>query len=357
MAGPLGVTHLFLFSRSNAGNTNLRIALTPRGPTLHFRVEQYSLCKDIAKAQKHPRAGGIRHTNSPLLVMNNVKRPQELSSHPIQKQLEDLTTTIFQNLFPQISSQETRLSSIQRIVLLDRLTFPMAGPSYVFQLRHYAITTRRMGIPKRIRRLDPREQRHRDTHGGAIPNLGKLNDMSEYLLDETAGGFSTASETELDTDAEVEILQTQTRRVLTKKQQQQKLEHGKGRPKLGKRAASNVEKCAVKLVELGPRLKLRLLKVEEGVCEGKVMWNELVTKSKSQAKELDERWEQRRKEKEERKQQQKENIEQKRKLRANTKANAKGDGNLGDKDAGASLGSEDEWTVDTDIEDELENAD
>src|SRR5690349_5872892 len=39
MCGPLGVTHLLLFSRSESGNTNLRMAITPRGPTLHFRVE------------------------------------------------------------------------------------------------------------------------------------------------------------------------------------------------------------------------------------------------------------------------------------------------------------------------------
>ncbi|KAI4120944.1 MAG: hypothetical protein LQ347_006999, partial [Umbilicaria vellea] len=30
MAGPLGVSHLLLFSRSTSGNTNLRLAITPR---------------------------------------------------------------------------------------------------------------------------------------------------------------------------------------------------------------------------------------------------------------------------------------------------------------------------------------
>lgn len=69
MAGPLGVTHLMLFSRSSAGNTNLRIAISPRGPTLNFRVEKYSLCKDVAKAQRHPKSsgGGIEHLTPPLV--------------------------------------------------------------------------------------------------------------------------------------------------------------------------------------------------------------------------------------------------------------------------------------------------
>jgi ribosome biogenesis protein SSF1/2 len=67
MAGPLGVTHLLLFSRSETGNTNLRIGLAPRGPTLHFRVETYSLCKDIRKSQKHPLGGGSEFMNPPLV--------------------------------------------------------------------------------------------------------------------------------------------------------------------------------------------------------------------------------------------------------------------------------------------------
>jgi ribosome biogenesis protein SSF1/2 len=67
MTGPLGVTHLLLFSRSDSGNTNLRIATTPRGPTLHFRVENYSLCKDVRRAQRHPKGGGKEFITPPLV--------------------------------------------------------------------------------------------------------------------------------------------------------------------------------------------------------------------------------------------------------------------------------------------------
>jgi ribosome biogenesis protein SSF1/2 len=67
MAGPLGVSHLMLFSRSESGNTNMRLALTPRGPTLHFHVEKYSLCKDIRKALKHPKGGGKEFLSPPLV--------------------------------------------------------------------------------------------------------------------------------------------------------------------------------------------------------------------------------------------------------------------------------------------------
>jgi ribosome biogenesis protein SSF1/2 len=67
MTGPLGVTHLLLFSRSTSGNTNLRLAITPRGPTLHFRVENYSLSKDVLKSQRHPKASKLLYLNPPLV--------------------------------------------------------------------------------------------------------------------------------------------------------------------------------------------------------------------------------------------------------------------------------------------------
>lgn len=67
MTGPLGVSHLLLFSRSESGNTNMRAAVTPRGPTLHFRVEKYSLAKDVQRAQRYPRGGGNEFLTPPLV--------------------------------------------------------------------------------------------------------------------------------------------------------------------------------------------------------------------------------------------------------------------------------------------------
>jgi ribosome biogenesis protein SSF1/2 len=318
MAGPLGVTHLLLFSRSKSNRVNLRIALTPRGPTLHFQVEKYSLCKDIIQAQKHPRGGGKEFVSPPLLVMNNFSRPQtaEDDAKPVLKQLESLTMTIFQSMFPPISPQNTPLSSIRRIMLLNRETTEEG--TYVLNLRHYAITTRRTGISKRIRRLDPAEQRRREKNGHAMPDLGRLEDVADYLLDPAAGGYTSASETELDTDAEVEVLETGTKKVMSRTEM---LRKGAGSEKLRQKSGRNVEKRAVKLVELGPRIKMRMVKVEEGVCEGRVMWHEFVTKSKAEEKELESKWTKRREEKEQRKRVQKENVLRKKELRKNTRVN------------------------------------
>lgn len=67
MAGPLGVNHFLLFSRSSTGNLNLRFAKVPRGPTLHFRVESYSLAKDVQAAQRHPKTDRTEYHVPPLV--------------------------------------------------------------------------------------------------------------------------------------------------------------------------------------------------------------------------------------------------------------------------------------------------
>lgn len=321
MAGPLGVTHLFLFSRSKAGNVNLRTALTPRGPTLHFQIEKYSLCKDIIKAQRRSKGGLKEHTSPPLLVMNNfTTSSSETDPDHIKKQLESLTTTIFQSIFPPISPQTTPLSSIKRIMLLNR-ELGQDGV-FVLNLRHYAISTRRTGVSKRVKRFDAVEQRIRK-RGHELPNLGKLEDAADYILDPAAAGYTSASETELETDAEVEVLETDTRKVLNRREMQ-KLRDGERIAKESGRGG-HIEKRSVKLVELGPRMRLRMVKVEEGLCEGRVMWNEFVKKTQEEERELDEKWEKRRKDKEERKKEQKANVERKKQLKANTKANSGND--------------------------------
>ncbi|KAI9884043.1 MAG: hypothetical protein M1823_004181 [Watsoniomyces obsoletus] len=352
MAGPLGVSHLLLFSRSDAGNINLRIALAPRGPTFFFNVETYSLCKDIQKSMKHPKTPGKEMLNPPLLVMNNFLSSNNSSSSSTQpavpKHLETLTTSMFQSLFPPISPQDTSLSSLRRVLLLNRETIANPGKegskgNYIINLRHYAITTRRTGISKRVRRLRTNDKlmRSRDKKHRGIPDLGKLEDMADYFLDRDRGeggsgsgsGYVSASESEGGmTDAEeVEVLETPMERRIIPNQSMKRATNPEadgdvesmdlgpeterrqeqGRELVGGRG--RVEKRAIKLEEIGPRIRLRLIKVEEGLCGGRVMWHDFITKSKVEEKKMDELWEERRKLKEKRRKEQNENVERKKK--------------------------------------------
>ncbi|KAH7127501.1 Brix domain-containing protein [Dactylonectria macrodidyma] len=317
MAGPLGVTHLMLFSRSESGNTNLRMALAPRGPTLNFRVEKYSLCKDVQRAQRHSKGGGKEYITPPLLVMNNFSTPNADAKSKVPKHLESLATTVFQSLFPPINPQATPLKSIRRVLLLNREASEEDDGTFIVNFRHYAITTRSTGVSKPLRRLNAAEHflSTKTSKKGKMPNLGKLEDIADFLVGgENGDGYMTdaTSGSELDTDAEVEVLDSAPRKVLSAKARQAAAEND-AEPEAEE---ENVERRAVKLVELGPRMRLRLTKVEEGLCSGKVMWHEYVHKSQAEIKELEKRWQKRNQEKDARRKQQKENVEKKKKAKA-----------------------------------------
>ncbi|OIW31901.1 Brix-domain-containing protein [Coniochaeta ligniaria NRRL 30616] len=357
MCGPLGVTHLLLFSRSPSGNTNLRLATAPRGPTFHFRVEKYSLAKDVKRAQRHPKGGGKEYITPPLLVMNNFITPGADAKSAVPKHLESLTTTAFQSLFPPINPQTTPLKSIRRVLLLNREPAEDGEDgSFVVNFRHYAITTKTVGISKPLKRLNAAEKLlhgHSTGKKGSLPNLSKLQDIADYMIGGEGGdGYMTdgggTSASEYETDAEVEVLEASTRKVLTSKARSAAAaaaaaaEAGEEGKAPAERAADNVERRAVKMVELGPRMRLRMTKVEEGLCEGKVLWHEYKHKSPEEIRELEKKWEQRRREKDARKKEQKQNVEKKKAAKQEArKANGGKKGDDDDED-------EDEMDVDSD---------
>ena len=245
--------------------------------------------------------------------MNNFMSPasEKESGKKVPRHLESLTTTVFQSLFPPISPQTTPLSSIRRVLLLNREPcMDEDDASYTINIRHYAITTKAVGLSRPLRRLNAAEKllQSKKARKGGLPNLGKLEDIADYMIGEDGAGYMTdaTSGSEIETDAEVEVVETRAKKLSSKRQREKPRDRKKGE------AYNNgVEKRAVKLVELGPRLRLRMTKVEEGICGGKVMWHEYVTKSREEERELDEVWEKRRREKEERRRLQRENVERK----------------------------------------------
>jgi ribosome biogenesis protein SSF1/2 len=246
---------------------------------------------------------------------------------PVPKHLESLVTTIFQSIFPPLSPQSTPLTSIKRVLMLNREPPSDNNSSaYTIDLRHYAISTKVTGLPKPIRRLANAEKvvKRDDRRGKGVPNLAQLDDVADYLLDPAAGNYTSGSESEPETDAEVEVLTTATKKIYHKSKQE-KRRAANGENAIDGDGRKGVEKRAVKLSELGPRMKLRLVKVEEGLCEGKVMWHEFIAKTKEEETKLDQIWEARRKEKEERKRIQKENVAKKRKEKAARGAKADGE--------------------------------
>jgi ribosome biogenesis protein SSF1/2 len=66
MAPTLGVTHLLALTVTDVA-PSLRMVRLPAGPTLSFRVERYSLMKDILKTSRSSRSMGMEYLTAPLV--------------------------------------------------------------------------------------------------------------------------------------------------------------------------------------------------------------------------------------------------------------------------------------------------
>ena len=69
IAGPLNVTHLLTFSRTD-NSASFRLITTPKGPTLSFAIEKYTLRKDIESTIKRPVVDERLYQQAPLLIMS-----------------------------------------------------------------------------------------------------------------------------------------------------------------------------------------------------------------------------------------------------------------------------------------------
>ncbi|GAA6043279.1 hypothetical protein JCM8097_003030 [Rhodosporidiobolus ruineniae] len=346
MSGPLGVTHLMVFSQPSSdvslpstsasddkrknetgeeraerslleGTTtvNLRLIRLPRGPTLSFKVLRYSLAQDVLRMARRPRAVGREFAEAPLLILSGFGGED--------KQLK-LMTTVFQNLFPPIHVQTMALSSARRVVLLS-----YNSTTRTVDFRHYVISVRPVGVSKPIRKIiggstnnkvvplsrkrsapsseseqsEPEEDENGEgavvrarpapfktqaSRAKGVLDLSRADDISDYILRQEQLGFVTS-------DSEVsDMSDAETGSVRSGGGSDSEADERRGKVRLagdyvgrGNRGKGvRGEKRAVRLVELGPRMELGLVKVEEGVGEGEVMFHEIVHKTNREASDL-----------------------------------------------------------------------
>ncbi|GFH07587.1 brix domain-containing protein, partial [Haematococcus lacustris] len=142
--------------------------------------------------------------------------------------------TMFQSMFPSINVAKVRLAACQRVVLLalDKATG-------VIRLRHYTISLAPSGLRKGLKGLLQRS---------SLPDMSSMQDVAEFM---TRGGYGSESEGEEAEASRVTLGQ----------------DLGKGN------AAGRASR--VRLHEVGPRLELQLMKVEEGLCSGAVLYHAL----------------------------------------------------------------------------------
>ncbi|OCF34745.1 ribosome biogenesis protein SSF1/2 [Kwoniella heveanensis BCC8398] len=338
IAPSLKVTHMMAFTLTEAANVHLRVARLPQGPTLTFRVNKYSLMKDLVNSSLRNvgKSPGGEYRNPPLLVLNNFQQP---ANGPALPQLR-LMSTMFQGLFPPIQVEKSALPTFRRVLLLS-----YSSQTGCISFRHFTITVRPHGVSRRVRKL-------LNTTGVSkpsrkAPNLANTEDIADYLLrragsEASTAGYDSMSETEAsegesDTNA-VELPEDYV---------------GRGNKK--------GERKAVRLIETGPRMELRLIKVVEGLVgskrgEGETVFHEFVHKTKADASRLQQSHEERRAAKDARRAEQAANVARK---KAEKEKNKKGKGKAtGDEGDDESLESEEDPDVeglsDVDPEEELE---
>ncbi|KAM6913526.1 suppressor of SWI4 1 homolog [Lycodopsis pacificus] len=265
IAGPLGVTHFMMFSKT-LSCINLRLARLPKGPTLHFKVLKYSLVKDVVSSLKKHRMHEQQFTHHPLLILNN------FGSDGMHVKL---MATMFQNMFPSINVHKISLNNIKRCVLLN-----YNPETQEIEFRHYSMKVVPVGMSRGVKKL--MQER--------FPNMSKFEDISELMIK-----GANLSESEAEQDGEHNI--TELPQVYS----------GRGN------MAS--QQSAVRLTEIGPRMTLQLVKIQDGMGDGSVLYHTTISKTEEEIQVILKRKEAQLKEKAGRRKKQEQNVAEKKEKR------------------------------------------
>lgn len=204
----------------------LRFCKLPRGPTLTYKIIDYTLRKDVIASQRKPISNPDLYLRPPLVVMKSFNE-KVTGDEEHQFDQNELQTVMWQGLFPSIDVRNLKLLKMKRIVLL-RLNTDTGNIDF----RHYAIRVRPVGVSKPIRRLVTRKR---------IPDLGNLTNIDEMFDD---GGMSSGA-----SDGEEDQLDT-SRHVDTSNED------------------FSTSKSAIRLHELGPRMTIKLHRIQDGLLGG-----------------------------------------------------------------------------------------
>eukprot|EP00955_Chlamydomonas_euryale_P057644 356861-Chlamydomonas_euryale.AAC.18 len=182
-----------------------------------------------------------------------------------------VASVLLQNMFPSINVHETKPAACQRVVLLSYIQ-----ATGTIRLRHYSIGTAPSKMKKSVTSL---------VRGHDVPDLSHMQDVSEYV---SKGGYGSESEGE---DAEDRCAMPV-----------QELMNSK---------VAGSSQSRVRLYEIGPRLELKVVKLEEGMCTGRVLYHSHIKRSDAEVKSLQAQHEARASVKAARRQEQEQNVAKK----------------------------------------------
>ncbi|XP_057623358.1 suppressor of SWI4 1 homolog [Chionomys nivalis] len=265
VAGPLGVTHFLVLSKTD-NSVYLKLMRLPGGPTLTFQINKYTLVRDVVSSLRRHRMHEQQFNHPPLLVLN---------SFGVQGMHIKLMATMFQNLFPSLNVHTVNLNTIKRCLLIN-----YNPDSQELDFRHYSIKVVPVGASRGMKKLLQEK----------FPNMSRLQDISELLATGVA-----LSESEVEPDGEHNI--TELPQAVA----------GRGN--------MQAQQSAVRLTEIGPRMTLQLIKIQEGVGNGNVLFHSFVHKTEAELQAILAAKEEKLRLKAQRQNQQAENLQRKQELR------------------------------------------
>lgn len=269
------------------------------------------------------------------LILNNFSA----AGNPNDARQLTLMQTMFQNLFPPIRVHSMPLSSARRVVLLS-----YNAATRTIDFRHYLISVRPVGVSRSVRKIIEGTTARKggraregsvysvaatsDASGSVtgsfaalrakgMPDLRNAQDISDYVLNHGEMGFlSSASEAESEASGGEED-------PVTGENSKQVALPGSYMGRANRKIFSDgTEKRAVRLTELGPRMELGLVKIEDGIGDGKgdVLFHEFIHKTPKEAAEIARRAKEREKLAKARRAEQEANVKRKKEEKERLKA-------------------------------------
>lgn len=263
----LSLTHIIAVSETDRG-CYLKVASLPKGPTLTFSIDLLTLVSDIAKHTFNPKSIGGTCNYSPLVVLNGFNVGEGSNGNASEEDQASAMKTVgttLNKLFSPIDVSTTKMINCKRVVLFnkDRASDNIA-------MRHYLINLVDCNTSGAVQDLvDKRSLKRLISDRNAT--------FSDFINDSATGNDVTSSLRE----EYVELHNVDPGDLL--------LRHKYGLKNTVEFEEINDgnQKVAVSLTEAGPRLNLRLIKIQEGVFSGSVKFHKYVHKTREEIEKLE----------------------------------------------------------------------
>ena len=229
----LKASTLISVTRTETGNSFLKLARLSEGPTSVFRISEFSLGHDIRVAARRPRSLTDRDLLSPPALVLHGFDEDFGADAPVA----ELLKAQFEQLVPSLDLAQSQPKLIRRVLLVS-LERSSTDRKFVVRLRHFGVSIRNTSVSRAVDKL---------LKSKGVVNGGKLARLADPADILDAGLVS-------ESEVENEIMGIE----------------GLGGARL--RGIPREAGLGVKLVELGPRVELALAEVVEGVFDGRAVY-------------------------------------------------------------------------------------